>query len=472
MWEHLYTTNEFEKANLSINAFELEGIAGFVYPEPAGAPVMLYRSYNPKNGIHLLSSLQEYNYVLNFLGFVGDGQVGFIYPLPTPGTVQLSRLRNPDHGDYLYTINEEEKANAINVFNYVDEGPAGFVYAAPSPGINTPLFRSYNSVNNDHFYTTDENEHRHAVNNLGFRNEHIACHLPMTSHPSIIPLYRCHRRDPFDFFYSTNITEITHAINNLNYSWEGIVGYVDAVPADNNIPFLRMYHPGRGDHFYTTDDKDHTNAINLGYVDEGTACNIFSVQVEGSIPLFRLLHVFDAIVHVNIIGVGGDVWPNSQWTLFRNGFMDAAAILRPHGMRLNLVTESLIRQADADGHEDIDDDDEARDLTHEWSVPNFAVDVFGVSTYAGETAGFSAVDGSCDKSYPCQMNGSVVEVRAAIPVGVVMAHEICHYLGLEHRDEGLNLMRKFGAMNTTLLEEDQVSKIKEHCFVRKLNYPS
>lgn len=470
MWEHLYTTVETEKANLSLNAFELEGIAGFVVKKPADGPVILYRSYNPNNGIHLLSTEQEYNYVLNFLGFVAEGQVGFISPLPITGTKPFSRFRNPNGGDYLYTINDKEKADAVNIYHYIDEGVAGHVYDAPSAA-NVPLYRSYNPNNNDHFYTTSKEEYLRTINEFGFRDEDIACYLPITSHPTIIPLYRCHCKDPFDFFYSTSIVEITHAITNLNYTWEGIVGYVDTVPADNNIPFLRMVHSTRGDHFYVTDATDHANAIKSGYIDEGIACNIFSARVKGSIPLYRLLHVYDAVVHANLIAVGGDAWPAAQWNLFRSGFAGAAEILRQYGMRLNLLGEFFVPHAEADGYEDIDDDDEARDLTHDWSAPNFALDVFGVSTYKGDRAGFSAVDGSCDKSYACQMNGSVIEMLSVDLLRVTTAHEICHYLGLEHRDIGFNLMRKGVAANTTLLDEDQASDIKNHCFVRQLNYP-
>jgi hypothetical protein len=306
------------------------------------------------------------------------------------------------------------------------------------------------------------------VNNLGFRDEQIACYLPLNSHPSIIPLYRCHHKDRYDFLYSTNLAEITNAINNLNYAWEGIVGYVDTVSTDNNIPFLRMVHPQRGDHFYTADATDHANALNLEYKDEGTACNIFSVQVKDSIPLYRLLHVYDALVHANIIAVGGDSW-TWQWNKFRNGFGDARALFRQYGMRLELLGEFFIPHAEAGGYEDIDDDDEASDLTHDWSAVNFAIDVFGVKTYKGDTAGYSAIDGKCDKSYVCQLNGAVVEM-ATSNLGVIIAHEICHYLGLKHNDSPGNLMNEGADATTILLNEDQASSIQDHCFVRKLKY--
>jgi hypothetical protein len=98
-----------------------------------------------------------------------------------------------------------------------------------------------------------------------------------------------------------------------------------------------------------------------------------------------------------------------------------------------------ITTQEAPGREDINDDCEAQDLTNEYTVPNDGLDVFMVLTYAGSTIGLSAPDGPCDKNdgWFTAMSGSVIAVRDSASIsgqktGQVIAHEVGHYLGLDH----------------------------------------
>ena len=96
------------------------------------------------------------------------------------------------------------------------------------------------------------------------------------------------------------------------------------------------------------------------------------------------------------------------------------------------VQRFFITTADANGRDNIGSDGEAEDLTNEWTVPNDALDIFFVLTYATSTIGFSAVDGPCDKDAK-GMDGSVVAIEgSADTTGFVLAHEAGHYLGLGH----------------------------------------
>lgn len=64
------------------------------------------------------------------------------------------------------------------------------------------------------------------------------------------------------------------------------------------------------------------------------------------------------------------------------------------------------------------------------------------------------------------MDGSVVAIEGSVnTTGYVLAHEVCHYLGLDHSSSSSNLM--FGTVpNGGNLTTGQGSDMRDHCFVR------
>jgi len=90
------------------------------------------------------------------------------------------------------------------------------------------------------------------------------------------------------------------------------------------------------------------------------------------------------------------------------------------------------------GHEVIGGNDEFHNLINEFSVPNASIDVFLVHSIVG-AAGKSPVDGSCDKDSKDD-SGCVIGVEnnadgLGLTLGQAIAHEVGHYLGLEHEDK-------------------------------------
>jgi hypothetical protein len=168
-------------------------------------------------------------------------------------------------------------------------------------------------------------------------------------------------------------------------------------------------------------------------------------------------------VHMNFIRVGSDQYTDND---LRE--IDAALFFtRDNYAQINLgvgrIEHYVISTAEADGAANINNDDEAEELTNDWTVDNDALDIFFVLTYSGSTIGLSRVDGPCDKDAK-GMDGSVVAIEGSSnTTGFVLAHEAGHYLGLGHSSNSNNLM--FGTVpNGGDLTSSQGSNMRDHCF--------
>lgn len=168
-------------------------------------------------------------------------------------------------------------------------------------------------------------------------------------------------------------------------------------------------------------------------------------------------------VHVNLITVGDFTYANYQEV------DTALQTTRNLYARVNLgvgrAQYYYITASQANGRDHIGSDGEAEDLTNEWTVPNDALDIFFVLTYATSTIGLSRVDGPCDKDAK-GMDGSVVAIESDPNTsGFVMAHEAGHYLGLNHVNDSTNLMNP-SVPNGGILTSSQGNNMKDHCFVK------
>jgi hypothetical protein len=464
--DHLYTTSAVERDQaIERHGYADEGVACSVYhsaPAPAtDAPVPFYRLYAPGNGDHFYTTFQPEADSAARGGYNFEGVACPIHTNAGPSRVPFYRLYNPGNGDHFYTTNAGERDNAVNG-GYVSEGIAGYTYSTSAPD-RVPLYRLYNPANGDHFYTTSQQESNYAIAG-GYTDEGIACYVPGNSPPvpSRIPLYRL--ASTADHFYTTNETERLSAINS-GYVPEGIQCYVPASAVASSTPLYRLYNPGNGDHFYTTNAAERDSAAAGGYALEGIACQVFLTTIPETVPLYRLYRGMSKYVGVNVILVGNDTFTAGDRQRVRDSLAIVRQIYAQVSIGLDRVSWFGIPAADAGANAVIDSQAEAVDLTDDWTCANDSLDLFVVRTMNGAD-GWSAVGGSCDKNAK-GMTGSVVSLNGTLQnSGNTFAHEMGHYLGLDHIADAGNFIGGDGASDSwTGIYQWQGNQMKKHCFM-------
>jgi hypothetical protein len=168
---------------------------------------------------------------------------------------------------------------------------------------------------------------------------------------------------------------------------------------------------------------------------------------------------------VNIILVGVENFSSAQRTQVSASLAIARSIFSNGGLQIRNVEFYEISSAQAGANETIDSQAEAEDLTWDWTVPNNALDLFVVRVMNGAD-GWSAVKGSCDKNVK-GMTGSVVSLNGTTAnSGNTFAHEMGHYLGLNHIPDLCNFIGGDGASDAcTGIYAWQGATMDSHCFV-------
>jgi hypothetical protein len=120
------------------------------------------------------------------------------------------------------------------------------------------------------------------------------------------------------------------------------------------------------------------------------------------------------------------------------------------------------------------DRDDLEELTERFTVNNNGLDVFlirnmNIPSDGGMLLGRSAVNGSCDKNSK-GLTGSCAGLFGSEQTSRTVAHEIGHYLSLEHKNsERDNLMCQSGQANSirnsVQLTSTQGNDVVNHCFV-------
>lgn len=173
-------------------------------------------------------------------------------------------------------------------------------------------------------------------------------------------------------------------------------------------------------------------------------------------------------VDVNIIRVADENFSSSERTQIFNALRNnASSIYQSQDFDIGTIRTFTISTAQAGSKATINSNGEAEDLTGDWTVDNQAIDMFVVDLYTGSVAGLSPRPGPCNKDAK-GMNGAVVEwLENQALTGVIMAHELGHYLGLPHTSSTNNLMNPTVGTSNTVLTTSQGNTMKSFpCFLR------
>lgn len=187
-------------------------------------------------------------------------------------------------------------------------------------------------------------------------------------------------------------------------------------------------------------------------------------------------------INLSIFMVGFDDFSGTQTldqlTKVQYAIQIARDIYVQADLGIRKIFWSRISVAEAGGFTTIADQDEAEDLTDAFSGDNDGIDVFWVQTVdsgASPAGGFSNVDGPCDKDSSDALTGVVIELnRRRRRTGILLAHELGHYLGLDGGSSATNLMGVAppggGADDltdgSTEITGDQAADMLDHCSVR------
>lgn len=172
---------------------------------------------------------------------------------------------------------------------------------------------------------------------------------------------------------------------------------------------------------------------------------------------------------INIIRVGSENFTQDENNRISGGISFARSIYEQVDFTLgDPVDWWFITVAQAGSLITIQNQGDAQKLTEDWTCPNDFIDVF-ISLNIVDASGWSPVNGPCDKDAK-GMTGSVVDIEGDVPYfGNSLAHELGHYLGLNHVSDPDNFIGNNGDSDSkTGITVDQYNTMKQHCFVRYL----
>ncbi|OAB57964.1 hypothetical protein AY600_07880 [Phormidium willei BDU 130791] len=92
-----------------------------------------------------------------------------------PSAQNVYRLDHPTETDFLLTMSEQERHQAIRL-GYIDQGVVFTAHAEPSPLASEPVYRFFSLSATNHMYTTSEVEQQHLLA-LGYQFEEIAFYV-------------------------------------------------------------------------------------------------------------------------------------------------------------------------------------------------------------------------------------------------------------------------------------------------------
>lgn len=188
--------------------------------------------------------------------------------------------------------------------------------------------------------------------------------------------------------------------------------------------------------------------------------------------------------NLNVIAIGVDNFTDAEDIQVDYSIFKLRNIYHQRGVGVGRVEHYGVDTTDAQGLDTPTTRDHLEDITDTWSVPNNGIDLFipfamSVPSNGGMVLGRSAVDGPCEDKDDKGMNGSVSGLWGSEQTARTVAHELGHYLGLEH-NHGDDCPTSTSALNNLMaqsrcasstrnsvnLTTGQGNTVKGHCLVK------
>lgn len=202
-------------------------------------------------------------------------------------------------------------------------------------------------------------------------------------------------------------------------------------------------------------------------------------RLEPSKQLRMSVRVFVAALRspcldINIIGVGVDQFMDADDEAVDYAILRTREIYGRAGICVRHIGWFGVPTSEAAGLDRPTELDQFDEITHRWSGPDRAIDVFIplrariASNANADVGGQSPQPGGCDKSSK-NMNGTVVCLGDAEAMALTLPHELGHYLGLGHVSdrEWQNVMypAAVGFSDTAMFYAEQADWMKFHCMM-------
>lgn len=171
-------------------------------------------------------------------------------------------------------------------------------------------------------------------------------------------------------------------------------------------------------------------------------------------------------------------WSQAEALSMQMAIDDMRGLYAQVGLGVRRIYWRYIPVSEATGYDTVSASG-ATDLTEDFTGPNDGIDTFFVKNVTG-ASGWSNADGPCDKDEKGERTGAVLELTGddcqtnpnALCTGILLAHEVAHYLTLEHAGSVTNLMgvdvSGVGQINNTSIDitNTQGDRMKGRCFIR------
>jgi hypothetical protein len=181
--------------------------------------------------------------------------------------------------------------------------------------------------------------------------------------------------------------------------------------------------------------------------------------------------------HLNIVRLGADNFTDALNEEIDYSLFKTRNIYHTQSIGVGRVLHFFVNSADANGLDNPTSKGDVADITQAITIDNDGIDLFyprnmNVPSGSGILLGRSAVDGPCQskKDKKSGMSGSVSGLWGSEQTARTTAHELGHYLTLEHQnDDPDNLMCQSGSASSTRNSVEllnwQGNDAKGHCLM-------